>query len=300
MLYSLLLIITSMIWGGGFVAQSAGGDALGPWTFNGMRYVISGPVLLALIPLLTRFGLTKKPETPAQRRQLIKAGICCGVALFVASNLQQLGITLGDSTGKAGFLTACYIVLVPIIGIALGRKCGWNVWVGAAVALVGLFLLCIKGSFSLTLSDSLLLLCALAYSWQILTIDHFSAVDSVRMACVEFLTVGVLSIPLMLFTEILPDPAAWVASFGRDGALLSLAYAALLSGCLAYTLQVVAQSRLHPAVASLLMSLEAVFSVLAGWIILGEQLSPRELAGCGLIFAAVVVAQLPIGKKQNA
>lgn len=295
-----MLVFTAVIWGGGFVAQSEGGDAIGPWSFNGSRYLMAAAVLLLLLPLLDRKGLAHKETTPAKRRELIIAGVSCGLALFTASSLQQLGITAGDSAGKAGFLTACYIVLVPIFGTIIGRRCGWNVWIGAVVTLGGLFLLCIKDSFTLSAADILLLLCAASYSVQILIIDHFTGVDPVRMSCIEFLTVGVVSLPVMLFTEILPAPGAWISAFGRADAWISLCYAGLFSGCLAYTLQIVAQRRLHPAVASLLMSLESVFSVLAGWLILGEVLTARELGGCALIFAAVILAQLPLGKKTTA
>lgn len=301
MFYSLMLTLTAMIWGGGFVAQSEGGAAMGSWTFNGVRNLIAAAVLMLLMPVFRRFKLSSPPDSPEKKKQLIKGGAICGAALFVASSLQQVGINLGDSAGKAGFLTACYIVMVPICGTFLGKKCGWNVWISALITLGGLFLLCVNGSFVLTLSDILLLLCAFAFTVQILAIDHFSMMDSVWMSCIQFLTVGVLSLPFILFGEIVPGPAAWAASFAADGAMVSLLYAALLSSCVAYTLQMVCQPKLNPAVASLIMSLESVFAVLAGWLVLGQTLTPREFAGCGLIFAAVILAQLPLGKKrQNA
>ena len=303
-MHSFALIFASVIWGTAFVAQSTGGDLLGSWTMNGMRSVIACIVLAIAVKCFDRFGLAHPPKTKEERTGLWKAGILAGLALFTASTLQQFGITLGDSAGKAGFLTANYIVLVPIFGMVIGRKCHWNVWISAAVASVGLYLLCIKGEFVFSAPDIMLLLCAIAYSVQILIIDQLgSHCDPVRMSCIQFGTVGLLSIVPMLVTETLPDPAAWLRAFADPTAMGSLLYAAVLSSGVAYTLQIVGQQGLHPAVASLLMSLESVFSVLAGWLILHEQLSAQELTGCCVIFAAILLAQLPVqnwGKKAKA
>ena len=162
---SFLLILTAFIWGIAFVAQSAGGDAVGPYTFNCIRSLIGGIVLLPVIKLLDYFHLTKqKPKTKKEKKNLIAGGIACGMALALASNLQQMGLYLGSSAGKAGFLTACYILIVPILGIFLKKKCSINIWIGIVIAVIGLYLLCIHGDFSIQLSDILLLLCAFSFA----------------------------------------------------------------------------------------------------------------------------------------
>ena len=162
---SFLLLLTAFIWGIAFVVQDSGGDALGPFTFNCLRAFIGGIVLLPTIKILDHAGLTyMKPKTKKEKKTLIIGGISCGIALFIASNIQQLGLYFGASAGKAGFLTACYIIIVPILGLFFGKKCGLNIWIGVCFSLVGLYLLCIHGSFSLTFADTLLLLCALAFS----------------------------------------------------------------------------------------------------------------------------------------
>lgn len=296
---SLLLVLAAFIWGIAFVAQSTGGDAVGPYTFNCIRSVIGSAVLLPVIKLSDRLRWSRrKPENREDRRRLLTGGIACGVALAVASNLQQVGIYLGSPVGKAGFLTACYMLIVPVLGLFLGKKCGWNIWLGIAIAVVGLYLLCIQGDFFIEFSDILLLLCALSFSVQILFVDHYAdLVDGVRLACIQFLVCGLLSAVPMIFVDMglsssgipvrlsaLANPTAWIP----------ILYAGVLSCGVAYTLQIIGQRGLNPTVASLLMSLESVFSVLAGWILLGEALSGREILGCVLIFGAVVLTQLQI------
>lgn len=299
-----ILVLTALIWGSSFVAQSTGGAALGPYTFNCVRSLIGSAVLLPVIFLSDRLHLTgRRPKTPQAHKKLWLAGISCGIALFVASNLQQLGITMGTPVGKAGFLTACYILLVPILGIFLKKKSGWNLWMGVALAVVGLYLLCINGAFYLQTSDLLLMLCALAFSVQIMLIDRFSPlVDGVRMSCIQFLTCGVLSLIPMLLCETgytAETFSAWVQPFATAEAWTAILYAGILSSGVAYTLQIIGQQGVNPTVASLLMSLESVFSVLAGWLLLNERLSAKELLGCLLIFAAVILAQLPLHKKHQ-
>lgn len=292
---SFLLMITALIWGVAFVAQSAGGDAVGPFSFNCIRSIIGGAVLLPVIKLLDKLKLTsRKPENKEDRIKLLKGGICCGAVLFIASSLQQIGITMGASAGKAGFLTACYIIMVPLLGIFLGRKCGFNIWIGVVIALCGLYFLCVKGEFVLSVPDILLLLCALAFSFHIIVIDHFSPlVDGVRMSCIQFFTSGILGIVPMCFMETAPDASLWVASFMTADAWIPILYAGVMSCGVAYTLQIVGQDGLNPALASLIMSFESVFSALAGAVILHEILSVREIAGCVLVFTAVLLAQLP-------
>ena len=297
----LLLVLTALIWGIAFVAQSEGGDAVGSFTFNCTRSIIGGIALVPAIKLLDRMGLCRKPQTAEEKKTLLIGGISCGTILCIATNLQQVGINSGTAAGKAGFLTACYIVLVPILGIFLKKKCGLNVWISVALTVVGLYLLCIEGPFRLQLSDTLVLLCALVFSMHILVIDHFSPlVDGVRMSCIQFFVAGILSAIPMIATEMHPLSGGftnWLAPFGDMGAWVSILYAGVMSSGIAYTLQIVGQQGVEPTIASLLMSLESVFSVLAGWIILHETMSLKSYAGCVIIFAAVILSQLPQKEK---
>lgn len=296
----LLLLLASAIWGTAFVAQSKGGDIVGAFSFNCIRSLIGAGVLLIAILFLDRMGLSHAPKTSAEKRILWIGGISTGTVLCLAGNLQQVGINMGHSTGKAGFLTACYIVLVPILGIFLKKRCGLNVWFSVGLTLVGLYLLCMKESSRLETADLLLLGCALVFSVQILLVDHFAPLtDSVRLSCIEFLTSGVLSVIPMLFADIgftRQSISAWAGSFASLDAWISILYAGVLSCAVAYTLQIVGQRNVNPAIASLLMSLESVFSVLGGWLILHQSLSARELFGCLLIFVAVLLSQLPAGE----
>lgn len=293
---SFLLSLAAFIWGIAFVAQSTGGDAVGPYTFNCIRSVIGSITLLPVIRLSDRLHLTrKKPASRKDRQILLAGGIACGIALSIASNLQQLGIYMGSPVGKAGFLTACYMLMVPVLGLFLKRKCGWNVWIGITIAAVGLYLLCIKGDFSIQFSDSLLLLCALAFAVQILVVDHYAdMVDGVRMSCIQFTVSGILSAVPMILVDMghsASEISEWASAFLNPYAWIPILYAGVLSCGGAYTLQIIGQRGMNPSVASLIMSLESVFSVLAGWVLLGEKLSVREIAGCALIFGAVVLAQ---------
>lgn len=297
---SILLVLTAFIWGIAFVAQSEGGNAVGPFTFNGIRSLIGSIVLLPVIALLDRMKLTsKKPVTKAEKEILLIGGLSCGVLLFLASSAQQLGICLGTPAGKAGFLTACYILLVPVLGLFLKKKCGVRVWTGIAITLVGLYLLCMSETLRLQSSDLLLLACALLFAVHILVIDYFSPrVDGVRMSCIQFLVCGILSLIPMFFSEIRVGADVWLAKLTDPGAWLAILYAGVLSCGVAYTLQIVGQNGINPTVASMLLSLESVFSVLAGWIILKQSLGAKELLGCGLIFIAIILAQLPEKKKE--
>lgn len=295
---SLLLILTALIWGVSFAAQSEGGNAVGSYTFNCIRCLIGSAVLVPVILLSDRRKpASRKPVSREEKRAVLCGGISCGIILCLASNLQQVGINMGTPAGKAGFLTACYILLVPILGLFLKKKCGTNTWIGVALTLIGLYLLCMNGSFTLQTSDLLLLLCALAFAVHILVIDHFSPlVDGVRMSCIQFFVAGLLSAIPMFFADMGHCAAgikAWAPALTSFPAWISILYAGVLSCGVAYTLQIVGQQGVNPTVASLLLSLESVFSVLAGWVILNEKLGTRELTGCVLIFAAVVLAQLP-------
>ena len=291
---SLILLLTATIWGVAFVAQSVGMEYIGPFTFNAIRCVLGGLVLMPVILVLK-----KKKEIGAENQEkedkktLWAGGIACGVILCIASNLQQFGI-MEASVGKSGFFTALYIVMIPVIGIFIGKRPGIKLWFCVALAVVGMYLLCMKdGSFTIERADIMLLLCALAFSFHILVVDYFSPkVDGVKMSCIQFFVCGVLSAVGMLFTET-PDisniQAAW----------LPLLYAGLLSCGVGYTLQIVGQKGINPVIASLIMSLESVISALAGWVILGQVLSPKEILGCVLMFVAIIITQIPIGNKKT-
>lgn len=282
---NILLVLTALIWGCAFVAQSVGMDYVGPFTFNTARFLIGAIVLLPVIWFMDRQRKTGA-EKGAGQKTLIIGGICCGIALAVASTLQQWGI-LFTTVGKAGFITAMYIVIVPMLGIFIGKKVRPLIIGCVAIAVVGFYFLCMTESLRLGLGDFLVLLCAIAFSIHILVIDHFSPkVDGVKMSAIQFLTAAIISaVPTLLweqpvFTEILQ---AWQP----------VLYAGIMSCGVAYTLQIIAQKNADPTVASLLLSLESVFSVLAGWVLLGQGLSLKELFGCVLIFCAIILAQLP-------
>ena len=279
-----MLFLTAFIWGTAFVAQSVGMDYLEPFTFNGVRSLIGGIALLPCIWLLHKLnGESKKEESG---KVLLIGGLACGVLLFAASSLQQIGLKY-TTAGKAGFITAFYIVIVPVLGIFLHKKIGWKIWLAVVLALAGLYFLCITESFSIGKGDVLIFLCALIFAVHILVIDYFSPkVDGVKMSCIQFFVCGILSLPFM-FTIETPKAAAMTAAW------MPLLYAGVLSCGVAYTLQILGQKNVNPAVASLILSLESCFSVLAGWIVLGERLSLRESAGCVLMFAAIILAQLP-------
>ena len=289
-----MLLLAAFIWGSAFVAQSVGMDYVGPLTFNCVRSIIGGVVLIPCIFLLERL---KSPEERARaaaesdRKTLLAGGVSCGVVLCAATSMQQFGMQY-TSVGKAGFITALYIVIVPVLGLFLGKRCGFKIWMGVFIALVGFYLLCMTGGFALERGDLYLLGCSLLFSFHILVIDHFSPlVDGVKMSCIQFLVSGVLSGAAMLLFET-PSIAGIVAGAGP------ILYAGVLSSGVAYTLQIIGQKNYNPTVATLLLSLESVFSVLTGWMVLHQKLSPREIAGCVLIFAAVILAQLP--EKANA
>ncbi len=286
---NILLVLTALIWGCAFVAQSVGMDFVGPFTFNMARFLIGAIVLLPVIWFMDRQRKTGA-EKGAGQKTLIIGGICCGIALAVASTLQQWGI-LFTTVGKAGFITAMYIVIVPLLGIFIGKKVRPLIIGCVAIAVVGFYFLCMTESLRLGLGDFLVLLCAIAFSIHILVIDHFSPkVDGVKMSAIQFLTAAIISaVPTLLWeqpvlTEILQ---AWQP----------VLYAGVMSCGVAYTLQIIAQKNADPTVASLLLSLESVFSVLAGWVLLGQELSLKELFGCVLIFCAIILAQLPEKKK---
>ena len=291
--HSLMLMLCAFIWGTAFVAQSAG-SGMGAYSFLAGR---SWLAVLVLIPTVLAFAAVRKkqgqpygwPKEKSERKTLLMAGLVCGTFLFAASAAQQIGITINPSTAKAAFLTAMYVVLVPVFGLFLGRKGSAQLWVSMVVAVLGLYLLCMKNGFgSIESSDWLLLSCAVLFSFQIIAVDHFSPqVDGVRLSLAEFLVVSVESTAAALLFE---APSA--AQFAENA--LPILYCGIMSSGVAYTLQILGQRDLNPAIASLLMCLESVFSALGGWMLLHQNLSAREVFGCVLIFAAVVLAQLPL------
>lgn len=298
---SLLLVLTALIWGSAFVAQRKGGDVVGPFTFNGIRSFIGSAVLVPVILVLNRVKPSEKiPKTRAEKTVLWVGGACCGTILFLASSAQQLGMYMGTSAGKAGFLTACYILLVPILSLFLKKKCGWNIWVGMGITVIGLYLLCMTDSLRFQASDLMVLLCALLFAVHILVIDYFSPlVDGVRLSCIQFLVCGILSLIPMFFVEMqhsLSGIVVWAQNLQSLDAWIPILYAGILSCGVGYTLQIIGQNGLNPTLASMLMSLESVFSVLAGWLILQEKMELRQLGGCALIFAAILLAQMPVDK----
>ncbi len=285
---SLILFLTALIWGVAFVAQSVGMDYVGPFTFNSVRSLLGAAVLVPCMMVLKKVNPPKKEEgadKKKQRKTLIAGGVCCGLALCVATTLQQIGIQY-TSVGKAGFITAFYIIIVPVLGLFFHKKCSAFVWIGVALALAGLYFLCITESFTIGKGDLLVFLCALVFSIHILVIDYFSPrVDGVAMSCIQFLVCGILcGVPMLLFEK--PQLGQILAAWQP------ILYAGVMSCGVAYTLQIIGQKGMNPTVASLILSLESVISVLAGMLILGQTLSGREITGCVLMFAAILLAQI--------
>lgn len=295
---NVMLLLTALIWGCAFVAQSVGMDYVGPFTFNCVRSVLGGIVLIPVIFLMDSLKRRSGMDAEAMRkargddRTLLTGGICCGVILAVASSLQQFGI-LFTSVGKAGFITAMYIVLVPLLGAFVGKKVRPLIVLCVLIAVAGLYFLCMTEQFTLGVGDLFVLLCAMVFTVHILVIDHFSPlVDGVRMSAIQFLTAGVVcGVPMLIWES--PQPGDILAAW------MPVLYAGVMSCGVAYTLQILGQKNADPTVASLLLSLESVFSVLAGWVILHQSLNQRELFGCALMFAAIIMAQLPQRKGQE-
>ena len=295
-----LLVLTALIWGTGFVAQSAGGDAIGAFSFNSIRMLVGAAALLPVIKLLDKTGLNKKKEQTARdKKNTVIGGVCCGVILTVASNFQQQGITMGTSAGKAGFITACYIVFVPIIGILVGKKISIKIIAGVGLTVIGLYMLCMNGETGIQKSDLVVLMCSVCYAVHIMVIDRFSPkADGVRMSCIQFLVCGLLTALPMIIFEIAPlGIGVWRSYFNSIEAWVSILYAGILSCGVAYTLQIVGQVGVEPTLASMLLSLESVFSVISGRILLHQYLGIKEIMGCALIFVAIILTQLPDKKK---
>lgn len=292
---NLILLLTALIWGTAFVAQSAGMEHVQPFTYNGVRTLIGGLVLIPVIFLFDRLKPADQRPSPDEqkkiRRNSLIGGAACGVVLCVASSFQQFGISM-TTAGKAGFITALYIVIVPLLGVFIKKKIPKITWLCVGIAVVGFYLLCVKEGFSVSAGDLLVLCCAFFFSIHIMVIDYFNGkqVDGVRMSCIQFLVAGLISLVLMLVFEQPSLENLWAAK----GSIL---YAGVLSCGVAYTLQILGQRDTEPTTATLILSLESVFAALSGWALLHETLSFKELAGCALVFAAVILAQIPLPVK---
>ena len=295
----ILLFLTALIWGVAFVAQSVAMDYIGPYTFNAVRSLLGG---IVLVPCVFLFGQKKKSvidEDPSKGTaidrpgDMITGGLLCGIMLFLSTTLQQVGIQY-TTVAKAGFITALYIILVPILGIFLKKRVSVQIWISVVIAIIGLYLLCMKVSFYLGQGDFLMLVCSLCFALHILVIDRFTdKVSGVKLSCIQFFVSGLLSSILMFLFE----APAISAIFS---AWLPIVYGGVFSSGIAYTLQIIGQKGTDPTIASLILSLESVVSVLAGWIILGQSLTPREILGCLLMFGAIILAQVaPVQKASS-
>lgn len=288
---SLMLLTAAFIWGTAFVAQSKGMDYVAPFTYNAVRTLIGGVVL---VPMVFLFGQKSRRKVSENNNKIsFIGGIICGLVLFAASSFQQLGISL-TSAGKAGFITALYVVIVPVISIIFGQKSNLKMWICAFTAIIGFYLLCIKEGFRLSKGDLYVLICAVFYSVHIIVIDHFNSkgAEPVKMSCVQFFTAGSIMMICMFIFESPALSAVWAAKY-------TILYAGVMSCGVAYTLQIIGQKYTESTTAALIMSLESVFAALAGWIILSEHMSMKEFAGCILVFAAVVFSQLDISFKNR-
>lgn len=287
-----MLLLTAFIWGTSFVAQRKGMDYIGPFTFNGIRCLIGAAVLVPVILTIRNAARKKDPDSPdallssGSKKNLKIGGLACGILMFTASTLQQTGMVYTTS-GKAGFITALYIVIVPILELFAGKKVRPLIIICVIMAVTGLYLLTIKDGLSINRGDLLILACAFFFSIHIMVIDHFSPrTNAVALSGIQLLVTGLISVPCMAVFETVD----WSAVLD---CAIPILYAGVMSCGVAYTMQIVAQKYTEPTVASLLLSLESVFAALAGAVVLGEVLSGRELTGCIIMFIAIILAQLP-------
>lgn len=293
---SILLCLAAVIWGSSFVAQTTGAEHVGPFTFISMRSLLGSVVLLPVIFVMDCFK--KKSKTTQYKKMtkkelttLLKGGTACGVVLFAASCLQQFGIDRGTPPGNAAFITALYILLVPIFGLFLGKKVRPIIWGCVGVSIVALYLLCITKESTMQFSDLYVLACAVCFAIHIIIVDKVSpSLDGVRLSSLQFFVAGVLSFIFMLLTEEVTLDAIIKA-------LPSIAYSGIMSSGIAYTLQILGQQKTEPTLATMIMSLESVFGVLTAMVVLSQIPTLRETIGCVLMFAAIIIAQLPEKKK---
>lgn len=294
---NILLLLTAFIWGSAFVAQKAGMDYIEPFTFNGIRCLIGAAVLIPVILIFAKddpvANDASEEDKKAYTKTLMLGGLCCGIVIFTASSLQQYGL-LYTTAGKSGFITALYVVLTPICGLFLKKKIRPITWICVIMALFGLYLLCFKAGEPLNLGDVITFISALCFTLHILVIDYFSPkVNGIKMSCLQFLVAGIISIPLAFIFE----DVVWANVFQ---CWLPILYAGVLSCGVAYTLQIIAQKDTDPMVTSLLMSMESVFAVVAGAIVLHEMMTVKELLGCAIMLAAIIIVQLPSKEERPA
>ena len=287
---NLMLLLTALIWGSAFVAQSVGMDYVGPFTFNAARNLLATGVL---VPVVLAFGGKHRGNLWQRLKPdgvTLKGGLCCGLIMGIASNLQQVGLSM-TTAGKAGFVTALYIILVPILGRFLGRTVRKILLLCVPMSLVGFYLLCVKGDFTVSFGDFMVFCCAVFFALHILFVDHFlrKGASGVRVAWIQFAMTCLLSALGALVWERVPAGGLGSALWGARWPLL---YTSVLSSGVAYTLQIIGQKYTEPTTATLIMSLESVFAVLSGWLFLGEVMDFREIIGCVLVFVAVLLAQL--------
>lgn len=289
----ILLTITALIWGTAFIAQSVGMEYIGPITFNGVRTLTGGIALLPVIFFMSRSKKKNDDKKAEDNKLWIKAGIECGIFLLIASSLQQIGMQYTPA-GKAGFLTALYIIIVPILGLFLKKKVRGTVWLSVGIATLGTYLLSVKQGFSINHGDIYVILSAVGFAFQIITVDKYASItDAVKLSCTQFFVCGGISVIIAVITE---HPSI-------HNIVLSAApilYAGVMSSGVAYTLQIIGQKYTEPTVASLIMSMESVYAAIGGWLILNERLSGKELLGCALVFVAIIITQLPGKKTEQA
>jgi drug/metabolite transporter (DMT)-like permease len=283
----LLLLLAAVIWGFAFVAQRVGMDHVGPFTYNGVRFVLGA---LSLLPLLLIGRRSAPPSYSGGWKPTLAGGLLAGLILFAGASLQQVGI-VHTTAGKAGFITGLYVVIVPLLGLLWGHRTPWSTWTGAAFAVVGLYLLTLTESFSLAEGDGLVLIGALFWAAHVLVIGWLSGrhIEPILLACLQFIVCAALSLAVAVASEPITLAGLW-------GGALPILYGGLLSVGVAYTLQVVAQRDAPPAHAAIILSLETVFAALGGWLLLNETLSGRGLIGCALMFAGMLLSQLGLGR----
>ncbi len=288
---NMLLLLAAVIWGAAFTAQSVGMEHLGPFSFNAIRFSIGGVVMLPVVAFRQR-SLKKKAAGPEAgfTKRLVFTGVLCGLLLTLANSIQQIGL-LYTSPGKAGFITALYVIIVPVIGLFFGNRPTLRLWISVVIAVAGMYLLCVTDTFSVEKGDILIMICALIFAVHIMAIDRLAHdLDGITMSCIQFLTAGVICSAIVPFTgEVITLGAV-------KSAAIPLLYAGVFSCSFAYTFQTVGQQNTTPTAASLLLSTESVFAAIAAWLLIGDTMTVREIFGGLLSFLAVILSQLPSKK----
>ena len=290
---NILLIITAMLWGFAFVAQRSGMEFVGPFTFNAVRFTLGGISLIPLLLLNKRRKFINEPHLPlSSNKILLRGGIIAGIILFFGASLQQGGMVY-TTAGKAGFITGLYIILVPILGIMFKQKTSSAIWLGALIASAGLYLLSVQENFSIGLGDLLVLASAFFWGLHVLVISRFSPkTDPIQLAFFQFMLCAFFSLIASLIIE--------TSTFQNIiDASVPILYAGVVSVGIGYTLQIIAQRDAHPSRAAIIMSLEAVFALIGGWIILDESIPLRGLIGCGLMLTGMIISQVGITFKEK-